>query len=31
MVLAAILYVVSLPPPEIGKHVITYDEYMNYR
>ncbi len=31
MVLAAILYVMSLPPPEMGKHVITYDEYMNNR
>ncbi|MGH6689517.1 MAG: hypothetical protein ACREF4_02405 [Gammaproteobacteria bacterium] len=31
MVLAAILYVMTLPPPEIGEHVITYDEYMNYR
>jgi len=31
MVLAAILYVTSLPPPDIGEHVITYDEYMNWR
>jgi hypothetical protein len=31
MVLAAILYVMSLPLPEIGEHVITYDEYMNYQ
>jgi uncharacterized membrane protein YjfL (UPF0719 family) len=31
MVLAAILYVMSLPPPEIGKHVITYDEHMYLR
>jgi hypothetical protein len=31
MVLVAILYVISLPPPEIGEHVITYDEYMSSR
>jgi hypothetical protein len=31
MVLIAIIYVMSVPPPEIGKHVITYDEYMNSR
>jgi uncharacterized membrane protein YjfL (UPF0719 family) len=31
MILFAILYVISTPPPEIGKHVITYEEYMNSR
>jgi hypothetical protein len=31
MVLAAILYVMSLPPPEIGEHVVTYEERVNYR
>jgi len=31
MVLFAILYVMSTPPPEIGEHVITYEEYMNLR
>jgi hypothetical protein len=31
MVLIAVVYVLSVPPPEIGKHIITYDEYMNLR
>lgn len=31
MILLAVVYVVLLPAPDIGKHVITYDEYMNSR
>jgi hypothetical protein len=31
MVLAAILYVVWLPPPEIGEQVIPYEEHLNDR
>jgi hypothetical protein len=29
LILAALVYVASLPPPDIGKHVITYEEYQN--
>jgi len=31
MILLAVLYVALLPAPDIGKHVITYDEYMKSR
>jgi hypothetical protein len=31
MVFIAVAYVLSVPPPEIGEHIITYDEYMNSR
>lgn len=31
MILIAVAYVLFLPPPEIGEHIITYEEYMNSR